>query len=672
MASTEFKLCRRKGITRRVAFPQRPTWNLLATRISELYPIPLDRVAVSYIDADDDEVTLNTQEELTHFYQTCKPSSVIKLFVQDLLALRSRPLPIPIEPDDEWWRSQPWEGDAVFVPDLTPRSSQHGFVEDVDSDAEATSKLSSRKSASNEASRIDKGKGKAEIVKEPDTSSGLSRSAVEHLSGFRNSDTSTPALAESTPKPSFSAAGNLGAGAFESAAAEDIHLIDDPPLPSIEPDAPSLPDDISNFFSSFSNVISSHPEVSESFRNIILNASNGTYWRAHRVALSHAAAEVTQASETVMQDSFHGEAEAGRRVFNALDAVFRTISQATRVRRAGTEPNPLNEAAPDSGTVPRSDVSSSPTQPAAGPDDKGSAEAQSGVPKQEQAPFVGRSTDWRSFLAPPFPPPPPSAPNVHVPRAHTHSFMSSLRFPPPPPPPPPPGLAFIPPPATGVPSPFPLPEVPSPPEPPRHDFPSPFMRDELYPGLYSTPGSPADPRAAEMAELRAKVHAAKSMYRAEKARYLQEREQARKREKGKDKYGMELNETGEMRAFEGLQSMIDANEGPVSQVISNARGSFPQLGMISIPGPFSPGHRHNSFREGTDDFRSRAVKRICKQLADMGFSESQHPGLADKVTARLPPNGSVTKDVEDGILTSLLEELLPLTSPVASGSKGRN
>ncbi len=63
--------------------------------------------------------------------------------------------------------------------------------------------------------------------------------------------------------------------------------------------------------------------------------------------------------------------------------------------------------------------------------------------------------------------------------------------------------------------------------------------------------------------------------------------------------------------------MIDAGEGPVSQVVSNARAPFPQIGMISIPGPFSPAWRHASFRDGVDDFRSRAVKRICKQLADV-------------------------------------------------------
>lgn len=80
----------------------------------------------------------------------------------------------------------------------------------------------------------------------------------------------------------------------------------------------------------------------------------------------------------------------------------------------------------------------------------------------------------------------------------------------------------------------------------------------------------------------------------------------------------------ETKPFEGLQSMIDAAEGPVSQVISNARGPFPQIGMISIPGPFSPAHRHVSFRDGVDDFRSRAVKRICKQLADVRRQQSLH------------------------------------------------
>ena len=66
--------------------------------------------------------------------------------------------------------------------------------------------------------------------------------------------------------------------------------------------------------------------------------------------------------------------------------------------------------------------------------------------------------------------------------------------------------------------------------------------------------------------------------------------------------------------FEGLQSMIDAGDGPVSQVVSNARGPFPQIGMIR---PFHQARRHVSFRDVADDPRSRAVKRICKQLADV-------------------------------------------------------
>ena len=84
MASTEFKLFERNGINRHVVFPGRPTWEALSTRISELYGILLKQVTVSYVNAEDEEFTMNTEEELKRFCQACKPSTAIKLFVRDL------------------------------------------------------------------------------------------------------------------------------------------------------------------------------------------------------------------------------------------------------------------------------------------------------------------------------------------------------------------------------------------------------------------------------------------------------------------------------------------------------------------------------------------------------------------------------------------------------------
>ena len=567
MALTEFKLSKRNGIIRRAVFPECPTWEALATRISELYGIPLDQVAVSYVDAEGDEVTLNTEEELKQFYQTCKPSTAIKLFVQDLVTLRSGATStgsapkayfrinshgqeIPIE--DEW--NFPVWDDDVLIPEAVLRSSQQGYIEELGSGSLSPPKLPSLTSTTGAAS-MDKGKGKARSVGESlssisvlgDSPSPKKPIHVYDVSGLQNQDirtSSTPALAESTPKAPLSEVENTP---FETKALDVQDIVDDPPLPEIEPQSSaSLPNDLTNLFSSLSSVISSHPEVSEAFRNIVRNASSGRYWRAHRAALSQAAAEVSQASETAMQDVFpDAEVEAGRRAFSALDTFFRSLSQVTG---RGTEPGLSTEPAPGNEDGDTAARPSSPTpEPFTTSNDKESTEALNNTPKQDKPTFIGRTTEWQSYLAPI--PPPPRGP--HMPPIHF--------FPPPPPPPPPPHYhphpmpPFIPPPATGVPPPFPpLHAAPStsgvfspfhmaPPTPasPRHaELPS-----RMYFERDNGPPSPTGPQTGEMAELKAKVHAAKSMYRAEKARYLQEREQARKREKGRSGQGAEQCDT---------------------------------------------------------------------------------------------------------------------------------
>lgn len=60
----------------------------------------------------------------------------------------------------------------------------------------------------------------------------------------------------------------------------------------------------------------------------------------------------------------------------------------------------------------------------------------------------------------------------------------------------------------------------------------------------------------------------------------------------------------------------------------------------------------------------------------MGFTENGYPTLPGKIKAQLPANGITTKEAEDNIVTTLLEELL-ITSPkpaapVASGSGQRD
>ena len=564
MTSTEFKL-KRNGITRRLVFPEHPAWVTLATRISQLYGIPFDRVAVSYLDADDDEVTLNTEEELNHFYQTCKQPTTIKLSVQDLLTLRSRTSDagpatkayyrinsmgqeVPIEDD---WNFPAWDGD-VLIPESLLQSSQRGYLEELGSDVTQTIPKVPSITSTTGAVSADKGKAKANPVEDVDNSSVIGVDpSPKQLPIHIHRSSSTPALAESTPRALLS---EVESNFFEIKAS-DAQDIDDPPLPSIEPQASaSLPDDISNFFTSLCSVISSHPEVSESFRNIVRNASDGTYWRTHRAALSQAATDISQASETAMQDVFQDpEVEAGRRVFSALNTLFRPLSQISGAREQATET--IKEEAPEK---EGGDAAAGPSSVAEPPTVSGEKEAigTQQVPKQDRNTFTGRTTEWQSFLTP-FPRPVSYMPPAHfltpgfVPPPPPHFLAPG--FGPPPPPPPPPAFSFIHPPATGVPSPFhphraapstsgtftPLQDPPAPASPRHADFHPRSMSKEMEYDPDSSPSSPTGPHSEEIAELKAKVHAAKSMYRAEKARYLQERHHARRRERSRFRHGAE-------------------------------------------------------------------------------------------------------------------------------------
>lgn len=59
----------------------------------------------------------------------------------------------------------------------------------------------------------------------------------------------------------------------------------------------------------------------------------------------------------------------------------------------------------------------------------------------------------------------------------------------------------------------------------------------------------------------------------------------------------------------------------------------------------------------------------------MGFSENAYPGLPDMIKAEMPPNGIISKEAEDDVVTTLLEELLVTSSArpnVASGSGQRD
>lgn len=156
-------------------------------------------------------------------------------------------------------------------------------------------------------------------------------------------------------------------------------------------------------------------------------------------------------------------------------------------------------------------------------------------------------------------------------------------------------------------------------------------------------------------ELRASVEAAKAQYKAEKAKYRKEREERKQqRQMEKQKSG-----SGSDSAFKKSSHPRD-EQGPhlyraTTTLVSNARGPFPRLEMVSIPP-----RRHHTIVGGSgwssEDARSYA--RIIRKLADMGFTEASHPALPAKVKSRLSNGITMTKSEEDDIITAIMEELL--------------
>lgn len=47
----------------------------------------------------------------------------------------------------------------------------------------------------------------------------------------------------------------------------------------------------------------------------------------------------------------------------------------------------------------------------------------------------------------------------------------------------------------------------------------------------------------------------------------------------------------------------------------------------------------------------------------MGFTDNAYPDLPGKIKGQMPPSGVVSKDTEDDIVTTLLEELLAMKPP---------
>lgn len=567
--SVHIKLIQRDGFTRRIVFHSRPTWHALAAKIQSLYAIPPGNVSVVYIDAESDEVTLSTQEELDDFYESSyQHGQVIKFIVQDLSSTRTQTKALPQTPginirdtfggegfdiEDDWQRLPPFSSlGTLFAPRDSGADSPHAFVELVESDAGTipsqhepnmdSESDTTVQSIAGDPFLVPSTKGKERVV--ADDASSTRSVIAEHTptkpavhvfdhnssdkddivsSSFRldlasslQSVHSPPNAVsiESTPKVAAQDLDDLETNVVNDTRSVPNSPGDvaDPPLPSFEsppaPNNPSLCSDVASFFTMLTNVMSAHPELAESIGNIVHNTANGTYLNAHRDAISQAAEQLAQTAEEIRR---RADEEAGRRAADALGGMLQTLSQTLGTGSFQAAPAP----------PPEGDSARPPAEQQEQPATANSTSFWYGAPQPNARPF------HNSHGSPAHHPPQPpfynpwmrGRPPFGPPRGGWRPWM------PPRPPVPPPGK----PPHH---SDFahehgPPPHPPAPPPPPPPQFPG-VWEPEVSMPLGSTPVNDSSRAKPTPEESKAKVDAARLRYKAEKERYRQEREDRKK------------------------------------------------------------------------------------------------------------------------------------------------
>jgi len=555
-----FKL-KYNGLTRRVAFQELPNWLDLAAKLHTLYNLPPDKVGVTYIDNDNDEITVSSNEELQDFYQaSSQAGDVFKLSILDLSLPGDSPSPKRntvgldnfdiVEPG---WH--PFTLADILLSKDNISEGPHAFVEVLNSDSSHIEKdledLESEDGHSTVQGQFrDKGKQRVSAFGAASVASLVNEEPGEKLpihifdhgvvSGTSSSadpkdqaDPKEQTPIQSTPKVQ---AQKLS----EHKEPKSSATLEDPPLPTFDEHAPTNPSpnlyqDLASFLTTFSNVLSSHPELSESMRYIVNQTTSGEYWRTYSSSISGAAQRFSQNSEA---EARRIEADAVRRISDVLGNLLRLFSPENTGQHAsqtGGQPG-QNAQSSDSayrpypfGFGPRFDASNPPLGPRPFRSTRGWNPPWYGSPWTRPPHWLPHPPPTRSldplYANVPPPPPPPSHPlGPH---------------------PPPPGPLYV-----NIPPPPPRRPMPSPP----HHIPQ--VKPSVYVPSAVPPISPAahlqsaalpretsfsmcndfDPPpphgpASATEELRAKVEEAKQLYRAQKEAYRQER--ARRREKDK-------------------------------------------------------------------------------------------------------------------------------------------
>ena len=570
MSSVHFKLSIPNGLTRRVSFPARPSWNELAARIQALYNIPLGRLGVSYVDSDGDEVTLSSEEELRDFYDTVdtgQEKQLIKFRVVELSSGRvaesmtgattppprssvrntfGGPSPLVFDVDQDWERL-PLGG--LYIPSLDrDADSPHAFVEVVDDEVEKEDGASVE---SPPIERVNPSKTRdLRTFVEDEASSSTSMIAEEtptkppihvQVHGLRSMDSNTfgsPPAASTPAQESVT---------VTPTAIPTIHIegpmahpsppgsFPDPPSPELgDPIDPniSLSNDLASLLNSLNSMFVEHPEVGQHLRTLLRNVGSGSYWNAQHDTVARVAEDIqrvardAQTAVAMGAQEMHSRVvhearqvhqqarqEAARRVTEAVGNIFRVFGAGGAGPTDGPSASP-DASAPQSPGVTPSSPTETPKYPTTSP-----SAPHGGFPLYQATPSVAipRNLSWQ-----------PSLPTASTP---------STAFPPPLPSGVPPPPRIVPPPLANEGSapawnqfkPFsgPSPDTPSA---------SPSLSAAPPDVSYHTTSTNRRTRP-NATELRASLEAAKANYKAKKEEYRQEQE-VRRRERRLAKEGV--------------------------------------------------------------------------------------------------------------------------------------
>ncbi|EIN13959.1 hypothetical protein PUNSTDRAFT_95398 [Punctularia strigosozonata HHB-11173 SS5] len=632
----EFKLS--KGdLTRRILFSDQPSWDELANKIEVLYGIPARHVGVSYVDIDGDAVTLSTDRELHEFYHsTHRFGEPIKF---DVLHLDREDKPLPETPffgpqrntfgtqsgiplifevdDGSWQRIPSFRGGSRYYGD--DDTEPHAYVETIPSDAELSLK---------------------------DERDITSSSTVSDLGNIIS-----PTLNKRKGKSRARTDSMVSVLAADNPDKPPVHVYDvsDARIPSAQTSGVKNHMDRSRS----SHSMRSEATVKVALRNttgtgtksptvrspvspgpkpslyndlasllntattIVRSASNGEYWTPETEAGAHDVNDLAQNTEHIREE------EAKKRVADAIGGMFNVL---------GVSPDVL----------PKSEDPTATSTPAAGryalASDIRSTASERYPPVEDVFRILGGPPlgDVCASSEVETPSPSPIRPR----QAASTQVQSSQSLPSEPIHLPPPPSA-----ATGAPS------------------------------IQMTDGP----------STRERLEAAKRLYQEEKARYRHEREQRRKeRERKLQERSPPINkDAGPTLPVENDKQPTPRHNTqaprliPQWQIVSNARGPYPQLEIFGVGGSrkepgtafAGPSRRHVSDPSGPSESTiTKSTRRISRKLADMGFTDDKYPRIKSLMGSHVRPDSMLSRTEEDEIVTKMLEEILSFSPKGTNGT----